>query len=118
MPTIINKHSETAGAVPAVTELLPGEIAVNTADKMWFTKTTNDDIVCLNYLTLLDGGEILAPVGIAFSLQTETGDNLITSTGAYINGTVTSSGRALKLQTETGDSLITASGAYINAEQG
>ena len=58
MPTLINKHSETPDAVPAVTELLVGEIAVNTADKKWFTKTTAGEVVCLNLLTVLDGGEI------------------------------------------------------------
>lgn len=63
MPTLINKHSETPDAVPAATELLVGEIAVNTADKKWFTKTVAGAIVCLNYLTVLDGGEIIGGDG-------------------------------------------------------
>lgn len=58
MPTLINKHSEIADSVPASTVLVVGEIAVNTADKKWFTKTSNDVVVCLNYLTHIDGGEI------------------------------------------------------------
>jgi len=57
--TLINKKSTTPGAVPAAADLLPGEIAVNVADKKWFTKTTAGNIICLNMLTLLDGGVIL-----------------------------------------------------------
>ena len=78
--TIINKHSETTGAVPAITELLVGEIAVNTADKLWFTKTTNDDIVCLNYLTLIDGGEIAGFI----ELITSSGQTLVDASGNII----------------------------------
>jgi hypothetical protein len=78
--TLINKHSETAGDVPATTELLVGEIAVNTADKTWFTKTTSGGIVCLNYLTLIDGGEITDFV----ELITSTGQNLVDASGNII----------------------------------
>jgi hypothetical protein len=80
MPTIINKHSETAGAVPAATVLTVGEIAVNTADKKWFTKTSSGDIVCLNYLTVLDGGEITDFV----ELLTSSGQNLADASGNII----------------------------------
>jgi len=80
MPTIINKHSETAGAVPATTALLVGEIAVNTADNLWFTKTTGDDVVCLNYLTVIDGGEISGFV----ELVTSSGQNLVDASGNII----------------------------------
>ena len=80
MPTLINKHSETEGAVPAATALVPGEIAVNTADKKWFTKTTTGAIVCLNYLTVLDGGEI----GGFVELITSTGQNLADASGNII----------------------------------
>jgi hypothetical protein len=80
MPTIINKHSETAGAVPAATVLTVGEIAVNTADKKWFTKTSSGDIVCLNYLTVLDGGEV--QLFIAFT--TPSGEIIVDSEGNEI----------------------------------
>jgi hypothetical protein len=78
--TIINKHSELADAVPAAAALVPGEIAVNTADKKWFTKTTSGGIVCLNYLTLIDGGEITGFV----ELITSTGQNLVDASGNII----------------------------------
>jgi hypothetical protein len=80
MPTLINKHSETADSVPASTVLVVGEIAVNTADKKWFTKTTNDGVVCLNYLTHIDGGEITSFV----ELITSTGQNLADASGNII----------------------------------
>jgi hypothetical protein len=56
--TLIHKNSTTPGAVPNAAQLTPGEIAVNLADKKWFTKTTAGAVVCLNFLTVLDGGEI------------------------------------------------------------
>jgi len=80
MPTIINKHSETVGAVPAATVMSVGEIAVNTADKKWFTKTINDGIVCLNQLTVLDGGEI--QLFIAFT--TPAGETIVDASGNEI----------------------------------
>lgn len=81
--TIINKHSETAGAAPTAANLQLGEIAVNAADKKWFTKTTAGTIICLNILTVMDGGEITVP-GTATRLQTHNSDNLITHAGLYI----------------------------------
>jgi hypothetical protein len=60
---LINKKSTTPGAVPAAADLLPGEIAVNVADKKWFTKTAAGAIVCLNFLKVLDGGEITDGAG-------------------------------------------------------
>jgi len=56
--TLRHKRSTTPGAVPQPADLLPGELAVNVADKKWFTKTAAGAIVCLNFLTVLDGGEI------------------------------------------------------------
>ena len=58
--TLLNKRSETPDSVPPPTDLVVGEIAVNLADKKWFTKTTTGDVVCLNQLLLLDGGEVTA----------------------------------------------------------
>ena len=81
--TIINKHSETAGAVPTAANLQLGEIAVNLADKKWFIKKADGTVVCLNQLTVLDGGEITIP-GTATRLQTHSSDNLVTHAGLYI----------------------------------
>jgi hypothetical protein len=81
--TLLHKKSETPGAVPTAAQLTPGEIAINLADKKWFTKTTAGTVVCLNFLTVLDGGEITIP-GTATRLQTHSSDNLITHAGLYI----------------------------------
>jgi len=79
--TLVHKKSTVSGAVPAAGQLTVGEIAVNLADKKWFTKTTSGAIVCLNQITVLDGGEILAP---GARLQIHTGDSIVTHTGDYI----------------------------------
>ena len=78
--TLLHKRSDTPGAVPAETDIVLGEIAVNLADKKWFTKTTTGAVVCLNYLTVLDGGEIL--LFIAFT--TPTGETIVDSSGNEI----------------------------------
>lgn len=81
--TLLHKRSTVPGAAPTTAQLAVGELAVNLADKKWFTKTTAGAIVCLNQITVLDGGEILAP-GTALRLQTHDGKNLVTHTGDYI----------------------------------
>lgn len=71
--TILHKSSATPGAVPTPEQLVPGEIAVNLADKKWYTKKTDGTIVCLNQLTVLDGGEITG-AGIDGAILAESGD--------------------------------------------
>lgn len=56
--TLLHLRSTTPGAVPTAEQLSVGELAVNLADKKWFTKKADGTIVCLNQLTVLDGGEI------------------------------------------------------------
>jgi hypothetical protein len=56
--TLLHLRSTTPGAVPTAEQLAVGELAVNLADKKWFTKKAGGTIVCLNQLTVLDGGEI------------------------------------------------------------
>lgn len=55
---LLHLRSTTPGAVPTAEQLAVGEIAVNLADKKWYTKKADGTIVCLNQLTVLDGGEI------------------------------------------------------------
>lgn len=67
--TLLHLRSTTAGAVPTPEQLEVGEIAVNLVDKKWFTKRADGTVVCLNQLTLLDGGEILnTPATVPLSL--------------------------------------------------
>ena len=76
--TLRHKRSTTPGAVPQPADLAPGELAVNVADKKWFTKKADGTIVCLNFLTVLDGGEI---TGLFTELVTSLGDNLADASG-------------------------------------
>lgn len=78
--TIIHKKSDATGAVPTVADLLVGEIAVNAADKKWFTKTTTGTIICLNHLTALDGGEIQ----LFIEFTTLSGETIVDSDGNEI----------------------------------
>lgn len=61
MPTLLHKRSAVPGAVPAPEVLAAGELAVNLADKRWFLKKDDGTVVCINNLTVLDGGEIQLP---------------------------------------------------------
>ena len=61
MPQIINKVSTVSGHVPTSSDLTAGEIAVNTADKKLFVKKDDGTVVCVNNLTHLDGGVVVAP---------------------------------------------------------
>jgi len=42
---IITKHTPTPGKVPTSTDLVVGELAVNTNDKKLFTKHTDNNII-------------------------------------------------------------------------
>ena len=43
--TIVSYHSDTAGAVPSGTNLLTGELAVNTQDRLLYTKNAAGVVV-------------------------------------------------------------------------
>jgi len=54
MPTIIKpKRTETANAVPTSDDLEVGELAINIADRVIYTKNTNNDIVMFLYKNLV-----------------------------------------------------------------
>lgn len=55
---ILQKRSATSGAKPDATQIVAGEIAVNTADGNVFIKTTDGDVVNLLDYSIADGGEI------------------------------------------------------------
>ena len=48
MATLILKKSSVAGKVPLTTDLQQGELAVNTADKLLYTKDSGGTVVLLN----------------------------------------------------------------------
>jgi len=93
--TILHKRNDTPGAVPTVAALTTGEFAVNTADGDVFVRILmdpasgdtlgNQQILSVRRPLYADGGVITAPSLSILRLLTETGDNLITATGDYIN---------------------------------
>ena len=54
MPTVITKKSTVAGKVPLDTDLQIGELAVNTADGLIFTKHSDSTVVEINKSAMLD----------------------------------------------------------------
>lgn len=60
--SVIHRHSYTAGTVPSVVELVPGELALNIADSKLYTLGANGSVVDLtsvgsrfNFNGLVDG---------------------------------------------------------------
>jgi hypothetical protein len=47
MPKVITKKSTVAGKVPLSSDLDIGELAVNTADKKFYTKHSNGNVVLI-----------------------------------------------------------------------
>lgn len=70
MPTIIKpKRSETASAVPTSDDLEVGELAINIADRIIYTKNTNNDIVIVGqYVSVQDINDSSVDNGITFSI--------------------------------------------------
>jgi hypothetical protein len=58
---IKHKHSAVSNSIPDSNQLTTGELAINSADGVVYTKITTNNIVKLTSATA-DGGEILAPV--------------------------------------------------------
>jgi hypothetical protein len=124
---IIHKKSETTGAAPTITDLTTGEFGVNAADGDVFVRILmdpaggdtlgNQQILSVRRPLYADGGVITAPSLSILRLLTETGDNLITASGNYINADGDAPiFAALRLRTENDDNLITATGDYINTD--
>jgi len=52
---IIHKKSSVAGSVPLAADLQPGELAVNLADKIIYTKDTSGNVIEMGIISLNDG---------------------------------------------------------------
>ena len=70
MSTIIKpKRSETANAVPTSDDLEVGELAINIADRIIYTKNSNNDIVVVGqYVSVQDINDSSVDNGITFSI--------------------------------------------------
>ena len=52
---IIHKKSSVAGSVPQASDLQPGELAVNLADQIIYTKDTSGNIIEMGIISLNEG---------------------------------------------------------------
>jgi hypothetical protein len=73
MPTtIVFKHSHTADAEPSTVDIQEGEIAINTADGVIFTRDNNNNIVTLG--GIYDGSSLPnADPGVSGALWNDSG---------------------------------------------
>jgi len=96
--TIITKNSSTAGDVPATSELVQGELAVNVTDKKLYTKNASGAVVSL--VTSLD-------------VNNATGtDNVTLGSGAGSSLTSNNAGNTL-VGTDAGKSLAGSANMYV-----
>lgn len=79
MTTIITKNSSTAGDVPATSQLVQGELAVNVTDQKLYTKNSSGAVVSL--VSSLDTNN---PIGTGnVTLGSDAGDSLTSNTSYH-----------------------------------
>jgi len=83
MATLITKNRQTSGTLPLPTELVRGELAINTEDRHLFTKDASDLIIRLNPD---DTGGTLWNTSPTYNI----GDMVTTTPGGHIYHAVTS----------------------------
>ena len=81
MATVIKiKKSETASSAPSTSDLVAGEIALNTADKKLFVRDSNDSIITVANFTESDQS-LVFPTGdygsVASALSTDAFGELL-----------------------------------------
>ena len=94
MTTIITKNSSTAGDVPATSELVQGELAVNVTDKKLYTKNASGAVVSL--VSSLDSNNSIGTANV--TLGSGAGDSL-TSNNSYNTLIGMDAGKALNTGT-------------------
>jgi len=52
---IIHKKSSVAGSVPLASDLQPGELAINLADQILYTKDTSGNVIEMGIINLNEG---------------------------------------------------------------
>ncbi len=87
MATIITKFSTSASSVPSNTDLVPGELAVNVADKRLFTENNSNTVIEIGTNpTSITTGAITATGTVTANSQLAS-SNLV-ATGGTVNGVV------------------------------
>jgi len=83
---IVTKFSSVAGSEPVASDLVPGELAVNTADGFIFTKHSDGSVVTVGSGAAVGGGSSGAALSLdevgTFSVDVNTGDLSIEYYGA------------------------------------
>jgi hypothetical protein len=85
---IIHKKSSVAEKVPLTTDLEVGEIAINLADKLLYTKNSAGEVIVI-------GGGVWADGSVGFEVKNQTGSTIPKGTLVGFAGTVGASGRLL-----------------------
>lgn len=78
MPTVITKKSTVVGKVPLDTDLQVGELAVNTADKILYSKHSDNQVVKIGFDPAVPG-----PIG-------STTPSTVAATNVTVSGTIAS----------------------------
>ena len=95
MATIITKFSSTASAVPTASDLVQGELAVNTADKRLFTEDSGASIIELGTNpSSLTTGNIVGSGTLAITGASTLTGNVTASNDLSIGGNLTVTGNA------------------------
>ncbi len=95
MATIITKFSSTASAVPTASDLVQGELAVNTADKRLFTEDSGASIIEIGTNpSSLTTGNIVGSGTLAITGASTLTGNVTASNDLSIGGNLTVTGNA------------------------
>jgi hypothetical protein len=85
---IIPKKSSVAEKIPLTSDLQVGEVAINLADKLIYTKNSANEVIVV-------GGGVWANGDVGFEVKNQTGSTIPKGTLVGFVGTVGSSGRLL-----------------------
>jgi len=119
MATIITKNSSTVSSVPLTTQLVAGELAINTADEKLYFKNLAGVVKVLASTAptgdvTLTGTQTLTNKTIAFADNTLTGVAGVTATQTLTNKTVTN----VVLDGSVTEDVYVLAGTVIDATNG
>lgn len=107
MPTVITKKSTVAAKVPLSTDLQVGELAVNTADKILYSKHSDNQVVKIGF-------DPAVPGAIGSTTPSTVNATMLTATGAVLSGgTRTASGSTLSITETLNNASVAFPGALV-----